>query len=270
MADITPELNATGCGARSDMDGVDCAGSYFATMSDCSDVETTELDRPFLYLFRNYFKTSYGHGKYRGGAGVGLGLMMHHVPWVAMGSFGYGSKFPSTMGIFGGYAVPPIFIKTVHGSNVKKLLAQSDPSLPVNTDQMYMSTNPEEGHSELSHITMHVTPFMNGETLYLQMAGGAGYGDVLEREPASILKDIRDGRTTHWAAQNIYKVVYDEQTLRLDPAKTASLREEARAERKRRGKRFAEFEAEWLKLRPGEQAIKYYGSYPYPNSEKTN
>jgi acetophenone carboxylase len=168
------------------------------------------------------------------------------------------------MGIFGGYAVPPIFVKTVHGSNMKKLLAQSDTSLPVNTDQMYGGTNPEEGQSELSHITMRVRPFLNGDTLYLQMAGGAGYGDVLERDPAAVLKDLRDGRTTHWAARNIYKMSYDEQTLRLDPAKTTELREEARVERKRRGKPYAEFEAEWLKLRPSEQAIKHYGMYPYP------
>ena len=51
IADISPEINATGAGARPDMDGVDGAGAYFATMSDCSDVETTESDRPFLYLF---------------------------------------------------------------------------------------------------------------------------------------------------------------------------------------------------------------------------
>ena len=71
IADITPEINATGAGARPDMDGVNGAGAYFATMSDCSDVETTESDRPFLYLFRNYAINSYGHGKFRGGAGVG-------------------------------------------------------------------------------------------------------------------------------------------------------------------------------------------------------
>src|SRR5208283_3536271 len=104
FADISAEVNATGAGARPDMDGVDGSGSWFATMSDCSDVETTESDRPFLYLLRNYSKYSYGHGRFRGGAGVGVGMMMHHVPWVAMGSFGFGSKFPATRGIFGGYA----------------------------------------------------------------------------------------------------------------------------------------------------------------------
>lgn len=265
IADITPEINATGAGARPDMDGVDGAGAYFATMSDCSDVETTESDRPFLYLFRNYFKNSYGHGKYRGGAGVGFGLMMHHVPWVAMGSFGYGSKFPSTLGIFGGYAVPPAFIRTVSGSNMKDLLAKGSTSLPNTLAKVYEWENPEQGQEMHQHVTMPIRPLMNGDTFYLPVGGGAGYGDALEREPEAVLKDLRDGMTTHWAAQNIYKIVYDEQTLRLDSKNTEALRVEARAERLRRAKSYDEFEAEWLKLRPSDEIIKYYGAYPNPS-----
>lgn len=264
IADVTPELNATGAGARPDMDGVNSAGSYFATMSDCSDVETTESDKPFLYLFRNYFKNSYGHGKYRGGAGIGFGLKMHHVPWVAMGSFGLGSKFPSTMGIFGGYAVPPVFIQTVQRSNMNALLTESTTALPTTIDQLYEEETPETGQREFHSVTMTVRPLLNGETFYVPVGGGAGYGDALEREPEQVITDLRNGLVTHWAAQNIYKVVYDEKTMRLDPEATAALRNETRAERKKRGKPYAEFEKEWLSLRPPEEVIRYYGSYPHP------
>jgi len=265
IADITPEINATGAGGRPDMDGVNGAGSFFATMSDCSDVETTESDRPFLYLFRNYFNNSYGHGKFRGGAGVGFGMMMHHVPWVAMGCFGFGSKSPASLGIFGGYAVPPIFIQTVRESNMKALLSEGATSIPSAMDRMYESDNPEEGKREFQHITMSVQPFMNGDTFYVPVGGGTGYGDVLDRDPEAVLKDLHENMTSHWAARNIYKVAYDEKTLRLDPEKTDALRKEARAERLRRSKPYAEFEAEWLKLRPTEQALKYYGTYPHPS-----
>ena len=265
VADITAELNATGGGARCDQDGVDGAGSWFATMSDCSDVETTESDRPFLYLFRNYFQNSYGHGKYRGGAGVGLGLAIHHVPWMALGSFGFGAKYPATRGLFGGYAVPPVFIQKVSGSNAKQLLAGGDQALPVTLDQLYEPQNPEKGIRELKHITLSPEPFQNGDTFYVPMGGGAGYGDVLEREPEAVMKDLQDGKTTHWAARNIYRVAYDDETLRLNTEETEALREEARAERKKRAKPYAEFEAEWLKLRPPDHALKYYGAYPNPS-----
>jgi N-methylhydantoinase B/oxoprolinase/acetone carboxylase alpha subunit len=265
IADITPEINATGAGARPDMDGVDGAGAYFATMSDCSDVETTESDRPFLYLFRNYFKNSYGHGKFRGGAGVGFGMMMHHVPWVAMGCFGYGSNFPSTLGIFGGYAVPTVFIKTTANSNMKQLLEESNSDLPNTMDNLYEGENPEVGADDYSHITMPIRPMMNGDTFYVPVGGGAGYGDALERNPKDVIDDLKNNKTTHWVAKNIYKIAYDKKTLRLDKKKTEEVRSDAKKERLNLGKPYEEFETEWLKLRPSDEALKYYGSYPNPS-----
>jgi len=264
IADITAELNATGAGARCDMDGVDGAGSWFATMSDCSDVETTESDKPFLYIFRNYFRNSYGHGKFRGGAGVGLGMMVHHVPWLALGSFGFGAKYPSTRGLFGGYAVPSVFIQKVSKSNVKELLGESDANLPIKLDQIYEDENPEEGDRIIEHISLTVQPSMNGDTFYVPMGGGAGYGDVLERDPELVMKDLRNGMTTHWAASKLYKIAYDEETLRHDSEKTTALREEARTKRLRQARPYAEFETEWLKLRPSDETIEYYGNYPNP------
>jgi acetophenone carboxylase len=264
ISDITPEINATGGGALPNMDGVDGAGAFFATMSDCSDVETTESDRPFVYLFRNYFRNSYGNGMYRGGAGVGFGLMIHHVPVLAMGCFGYGSKFPATQGIFGGYAVPTVFIQKVHNSNMKDLMAQSNPSLPTNLDELYLSETPETGDRQFDHITMNIQPLNNGDTFYVPVGGGAGYGDVLERDPKLVIADLKNDMLNHWAAQNLYCVVYDEDSLRLDEKATEIKRQEAREERKRRGMSYDEFMVEWSKLRPADSALTYYGNFPDP------
>ena len=269
VADVTAELNATGAGARPDMDGVDGAGSWFATMSDCSDVETTESDRPFLYVFRNYFKNSYGHGKFRGGAGVGLGLMTHHVPMVMVASMGFGSKYPATQGLFGGYAVPPVFVQRVKKSNIKELMAKSDERIPENMDELYEESNPETGKKRLEHIAGSVQPSMNGDTIYVMIGGGAGYGDVLEREPELVMKDVRDGLCTHWAAKHLYKVSYNEKTLRLDPEETERLRDEARQERLNKATSYDEFEKDWLKLKPSEGIIEYYGTYPHPREGLT-
>lgn len=265
IADITPEMNATGAGARSDQDGVNGAGAFFATMSDCSDVETTEADRPFLYLFRNYFNNSYGHGKYRGGAGVGFGLKMHHVPGVAMGCFGFGSRFPATLGIFGGYAVPPVFLSTVRQSNLGNLLGSSDAALPSNLDQVYGEGNPEQGQREYHHITLPIQLFMYGETFYVPVGGGAGYGDVLERDPQAALDDLAEGLVSDWVVTNVYKVVYDLGTLRLDEQATKQLREKALAERLGQAKPFDEFVEEWSKQKPSDEVLTSYVSYPHPS-----
>jgi acetophenone carboxylase len=264
IADITPEINATGAGARPDQDGVDAAGAFFATMSDCGDAEDVEADRPFLYLFRNLFNNSYGHGKFRGGAGVGFGFMVHGVPGIAVGNMGFGSRFPSTLGIFGGRAAAPVFVQTVRGSNMQALLGEGSPALPRNLAELYCGNTPERGSREVRGVSAAPQPFAEGDTVYVPISGGAGYGDVLERDPEAVLRDVRRGLTSHWAAANVYRVAYDPQTLLLDAERTRAWRQEALEERKRRAKPYAEFMKEWTKLRPRAEILRHYGDYPEP------
>jgi acetone carboxylase alpha subunit len=269
IADITPEINATGAGARPDRDGVHAAGAFFATMSDCGDAEDIEAERPFLYLFRNLFDGSYGHGKHRGGAGVGFGFLVHGVPQIALASMGFGSRFPATLGIFGGRAAPPIFVQTVRGSNAGELLASGGGSLPRNMGELYAGESAERGEHEYRGAAAPPLPFAEGDAIYVPITGGAGYGDVLERDPEAVLRDVRDGITSHWAASNVYRVSYDPETLRLDADGTRTMREGARAERRRRARPYAEFFSEWRKLRPKPEVLRYYGEYPDPGAARS-
>ncbi|QIB66064.1 hydantoinase B/oxoprolinase family protein [Kineobactrum salinum] len=266
VADITPEINATGCGARYDMDGVNAAGAFFATMADCSDVETTEANNPILYSFRNYFNNSYGHGKYRGGAGLGYGLIVHDTNQFMLGSHGGGSKFPTTQGLFGGYGLPCLFLRKVGGSNFKERLAASDDALPRNLTEVFDATNPERGEVTQSNISSVVERVQDGDTMYAYAGGGAGYGDALEREPEGVLRDLADGLVSHWAAENIYYLVYDRESLLLDTEATLRRRQEVREQRLQRGKPWAEFEAEWLQQRPPAKVLQYYGEFPVPQT----
>ena len=269
VADTFAETNGTGAGGRVDLDGVDCAGAFFATMSDAGDVEATEADRPFLYLHRNFLTSSYGHGKHRGGAGIGLAVMIAHVPGMVMGGFGYGAKFPAATGVFGGYAAPTMFLRTVRGSNMRALLAGGDRSLPRTLDEVFAPDNPERGDVELRHISMAVEPFAEGDTFYNPVGGGAGYGDALERDPEAVLADLRIGLVTPWAARNVYRVAYDEETLDLDSARTDAWRLAAREGRKTRGRPYDEFAAEWGAERPPADVLAYYGTYPDPGVSLT-
>lgn len=264
IADITPEINATGGGARSDMDGVDAAGAFFATMSDCGDVEATEEDRPFLYLFRNYFNSSYGHGRYRGGAGVGVGLMVHNSPMLALGAMGAGARFPTTLGVFGGYAVPPTFVQYVHQSNMGQLFAGGDRARPTSLESVYTRGNPETGERHFHDVNMTVRPFGEGDTYYIAVGGGGGFGDPLERDPEAVVRDLKIGMVTPSAAEQVYHVVVDPHSLRLDAEATSRRRIEARQKRLRRGRPFAEFTREWSKLKPPAHILRYYGTFPDP------
>jgi len=267
VADITPEINATGCGARSDMDGVDAAGAFFATMADCSDVETTESDKPFLYGFRNFFNGSYGHGKFRGGAGLGYGLTVHDTNFLLMGSHGGGAKFPTTQGLFGGYGLPSLFVRKVRNSNFKELLGESNVALPTSLSNVYDGSSPEDGNVEYGNISAVVSPAQDGDTMYSYAGGGAGFGDALEREPESIMKDLTNGLVSPWAVKNIYHVVYDEESQRLDPAATEKARADKRKARIASAKPYDEFVTEWEKQSPPAEILTYYGQYPHPETK---
>ncbi len=263
IADVSPETNATGCGARPDMDGEDCAGSFFATMSDCSDVETVESDKPFLYLFRNYFP-NHGFGKHRGGNGIGFGVLIHRVPGLFWGCFGYGSKIPSTLGVFGGYAAATGAIQTIRQPDLGHLLAESSPAIPSNLKDLY-EDHSLPGAKSMSPISAVAMPYGGGDAMFVPVGGGGGLGDVLERDPSLIMDDLRLGLVTHWAARNVYKIVYNETSLRLDEEATRKARDEERASRLKLAVPFDEFQIEWLKQKPPQEILKYYGPYPHPS-----
>jgi N-methylhydantoinase B len=66
-----------------------------------------------------------------------------------------------------------------------------------------------------------------GDIVIKLSAGGAGVGAPDKREPAAVQQDVRNGFVTLEAAERIYRVALDPQTLEIDEARTADLRAEA-------------------------------------------
>jgi acetone carboxylase alpha subunit len=99
-----------------------------------------------------------------------------------------------------------------------------------------------------------------GEIYMICQGSGGGYGDVLERDPALVMKDLAEDLMSHENARDIYKVVYDEKTLVVYEAATKQLRDEYRQERIRRGKPFDKFCDEWVTPEPPAH-IPYFGSW---------
>ena len=67
-----------------------------------------------------------------------------------------------------------------------------------------------------------------GDQLWEYIAGGAGYGDPLEREPAAVLADVLDGKVSASQAVTAYGVVFTPDTITVDEVKTKELRERRR------------------------------------------
>jgi N-methylhydantoinase B len=68
-----------------------------------------------------------------------------------------------------------------------------------------------------------------GDRLCEYIAGGAGYGDPLDREPAAVLADLLDGKITANAVNDEYGVVLTRNGAAVDEEKT----KESRAARRR-------------------------------------
>ena len=70
-----------------------------------------------------------------------------------------------------------------------------------------------------------------------------------------------------WAARNIYCIAFEALSLRLDKEATELRRKAVREERKRRGKKWADFNKEWEAKRPPSEILTYYGVYPDPGTK---
>ena len=105
-------------------------------------------------------------------------------------------------------------------------------------------------------------PLLNGDGWISGNGSSGGFGDVLEREPESVMRDLRRGLISDWAAKNVYRVAFDPATLELDLAETENLRKQERAERRKRGQPYTEFNKRWLQKKPSEYQLRYYGPWP--------
>jgi N-methylhydantoinase B len=94
------------------------------------------------------------------------------------------------------------------------------------------SLNEIEGKTEVIDFkgTMVQKP---DDVYYCLTVGSSGYGDPLERDSESVLRDVLEGYVSLELAENIYGVVIDGKTLTLDSRATHSKRREISEKRGR-------------------------------------
>ena len=87
----------------------------------------------------------------------------------------------------------------------------------------------EEGGDWRQIATKFTRPLASGQGFRHRTAGGGGYGDPLERDPAMLLRDVRNGKVSIEAARREYGVVILERPWRVDEAASARLRRQSRS-----------------------------------------
>ena len=172
-----------------------------------------------------------------------------------------GSLFSSAQGLFGGYSCPSYQLCKIKGINIFEEL-KKNPKLVKEWDMLYlMNEQPIPGGKYSSHdMGMTFELCQEGEIYMICQGSGGGYGDVLERDPELVMKDLREDLMSHDIARDLYKVVYDEATLIVDVEATEAARNAYRKERIARGKPFDQFCKDWVKAEPPAQ-LPYYGSW---------
>ncbi len=261
VGNVCADLNGMGGAARWNRDGEHSLAPIFAPMADIGEQELIEEEVPLIKIVpHKLMRDSEGFGKYRGGHGYQqIATMKDSSMWGYM-CCSIGSKFPTTYGIFGGYAPGCYPLCKVKGVNVFEVMKDSRDLLRYTIEEI-MNERPFPGAKYTSHHMGLQLEFAEPGELYMITQGsGGGYGDVLERDPELVAKDYLDGLISMRPVREIYHVVLDEKTGAVDVEATSKARDAERAQRKARGKPYKEFVKEWESDKPAAD-VPFYGSW---------
>ena len=163
--------------------------------------EMSELLYPIMIDHHEIETDSMGHGKTMGGAGIRIKVRPYDTP-MACHNTGDGCSNPP-FGLLGG-------TPGIGGGNFRE--------------------NLETGQRDFCSAKgyMEIKP---GEAWVGVSSGGGGFGDPLEREAASVCDHVRDGIISMETAKDVYGVIMNSDTYKLDDNATIELRENKRDSR---------------------------------------
>jgi N-methylhydantoinase B len=185
-------------GARPWADGLDGNSHMFANMASHS-IEVTEAEEPIQLLAYEFVPDRAGAGRFRGG-----------VP------FRRDYRFLEEEGV--------LQVRSDRRTHRPFGLYGGSPGAPSEN-----WLDPEGEHRLLrSKLTMTIR---RGEVFRHVLAGGGGWGDPLERDPAKVLRDVRNELLSPERARNDYGVVVNIVSRTVDATATERLREDIRKRR---------------------------------------
>jgi N-methylhydantoinase B len=185
-------------GARPYADGLDGNSHIYANMAS-QPIEVTETEQPLQITAYEFIQDAMGPGKFRGGAPFRREYKLLAEEAVLQVRSDRRDFRP--FGLYGGG--------------------------PGRPSMNYL--NPDREPAPLpSKLTMTMK---KGDLFRHEVAGGGGWGDPLEREPAFVLRDVLNEFVSERAAREDYGVVLTGKPLAIDAAATAALRQQMRAQR---------------------------------------
>jgi N-methylhydantoinase B len=190
---VLQTIEGGGWGGRPWGDGESAAVSVCQGDVRNAPIETIELKTPVLVEQRALRQDSGGAGKFRGG--LGMATQMSNLLEGRWSMSNNGRRLDPPWGLYGGKPA-------ASSANLVR-------------DPGEAAFHPEDAHRRLSPP---------GTSVMAQTAGGGGWGDPFERDPAKVLEDVLEGYVSATSARDDYGVVVDEATKTIDLEATQRLR----------------------------------------------
>jgi N-methylhydantoinase B len=189
-----------GYGGRYRSDGPDAVQANIQNTQN-APVEETELNYPVRVARYSLIPDSEGPGRFRGGLGLCREYVFPgHEPIFT--TLADRAKFPP-WGLFGGGDGKPARYLTLRGGQVRII--------------------PSKG----------TAPVEQGECVRIETCGGGGYGPAWERDPALVLRDVREEKVSLQRAREVYGVAIDPRGWTIDAETTRRLRQDLSASERR-------------------------------------
>ncbi len=254
------DINGNGTGGRENKDGEHSIAPVFGYMADSGEMELAEEELPYIRLVtQKLTKDRVGFGKYRSGQGYEQIATVRDSSEFGFMSGQCGAKHNTSSGLFGGYGCPAYPLAKVKNINVLEILENS----PEQFDFDFVTLMNEQkipGGTYSTQGAMNFELCEQGELYMICQGAGGGYGDVLDRDPQMVIKDIEEELLSPETAREIYKVAFDSSNLVLDLEETEKLRDQERQARIKRGIPYDEFVKDWVRDEPAE-GLPYMGSW---------
>ncbi len=269
VGNLCADLNGMPGGAKPFKDGEDAVSPLFCAMADTAEQEVMEEEVPFMQLVaKRLVRDNMGFGKFTGGMGYEMIVASEGSPHWGFMTVTSGAKFSSVYGMFGGYGSGTYPLAMVKGVNVYDAIRKDASKFDLSMEKVMNERPFAGGRYATSHMGLQFDVAKDGELYMISQGAGGGYGDPLERDPEAVVKDAELNRITAKVARDIFAVVYDEETFRLDTDATKELRAQGRKDRIRRGKPYQEFVDEWVTEEPPADLL-YFGSWGDDTEELT-
>ena len=269
VGNLCADLNGMGGGAKAFRDGEDAVSPLFCAMADTAEQEVMEEEVPFMQLVsKRIVRDNQGFGKNSGGMGYEMIVAAEGTPMWGFMTVTSGSKFSSVTGMFGGYGCSTDPLAMVKGINIYDVIRKDSSKFDLSMERIMNEQPYEGGKYTTSHMGLQFDVAKDGEMYMIAQGSGGGYGDVLERDPEAVAKDLELGRISPKVATSIYGVVWDPETFVVDQEATTQLRHDSRQARIARGKPYKEFLEGYVKAEPPKDLL-YYGSWGDDTEELT-